>query len=66
MRAIGRENSATLGFILCYLIIGEIIAYCLCYQLDMDLEGIWLGIIVGAILYDGIQIFSLLWYKWDD
>lgn len=65
VRAIGRERLASVGFIICYLVIGEILGYVFCYNLGWELEGLWLGIIVGAFLYDLIQIGNMLWKSWE-
>lgn len=65
VRAIGKEALASISFIGCYFIAGEIIAYICGYILNWGLDGIWVGIIGGAVLYDSIQLCSLLWDKWE-
>ncbi|CAD8192087.1 unnamed protein product [Paramecium pentaurelia] len=65
VRAIGREASASITFILCYLVMGEIIGYLLCYTAEIGLKGVWIGIVIGAIAYDIIQLVNLLWKDWN-
>lgn len=52
VRAVGRESSASITFIFCYLILGEVVGYFLCYPSDLKLKGIWIGMTVGALTYD--------------
>ncbi|CAD8114749.1 unnamed protein product [Paramecium sonneborni] len=65
VRAIGREASASITFILCYLVLGEIIGYFLCYTADFGLKGVWIGIVIGALAYDVIQFVNLIWKDWN-
>ncbi|CAD8054435.1 unnamed protein product [Paramecium primaurelia] len=65
VRAIGRQASASITFILCYLVLGEIIGYFLCYPANMGLKGVWIGIVIGALIYDIIQFVNLIWKDWE-
>lgn len=44
---------------------GEIIGYLLCYTAEIGLKGVWIGIVIGAIAYDIIQLVNLLWKDWN-
>ncbi|CAK70507.1 unnamed protein product (macronuclear) [Paramecium tetraurelia] len=65
VRAIGREASTSITFILCYIVLGGIIGYFLCYTVDIGLKGVWIGIVIGALVYDIIQFVNLIWKDWE-
>ncbi|CAD8081413.1 unnamed protein product [Paramecium sonneborni] len=66
VRAVGRESSASITFVFCYLVLGEVVGYLLCYTLDLQLKGIWIGMTVGALTYDIIQFINLIWKNWNE
>ncbi|KAM3133467.1 hypothetical protein pb186bvf_014471 [Paramecium bursaria] len=66
VRAVGRAKYAFLTFIFCYIFVGNLIAYYLVHWKQFDVRGVWIGISIGSMVYDIIQIINITWNDWRD
>jgi hypothetical protein len=46
-------------------VIGQLSSYVLTFPLEMNLKGIWLGMMIGACGYDLLQVLNLLRSNWE-
>ncbi len=51
LRAIGREHLASSMYLVLYVFGGQTLSWFYCFYLNMELEGIWLGIITVCWTY---------------
>ncbi|KAM3144718.1 hypothetical protein pb186bvf_003027 [Paramecium bursaria] len=65
VRGVGRAQFAFLSFIVCYLLIGNTVAFTLIHFGGLGLSGVWIGMFTGSAVYDEYQIFNLFWYDWN-
>lgn len=51
VRGVGKEKFAAATFVLCYVGIGQVVSYLLCFTYGLELKGIWIGMISGAVRF---------------
>lgn len=50
VRGVGRAQFAFLSFIVCYLLIGNTVAFILIHFAGLGLSGVWIGMFTGSVI----------------
>ncbi len=60
LRALEKAVFATFCYFTIYWIQGFIVCYILAFLLDLELKGIWLGLMISMITYNLLQVIKIV------